>query len=314
MERTGGGGTDQRQATVTHGLLAGAALSAPDPAAPPHRRPEAPLDNRPDAGRPSTPPQDLPRGAERSPARSMPRRTLRRFGLGHVARALLWRWRNVLPFYRHGVLPPLKKHQLAFCDPRDITLATRIFPPRIGGCIVGGGDVDRGGYGALKANTVGRGDWDLLTTPLETIAIFDRATRHFRDGESWEDVGEIDWMMANIDAHGVQDHCRTRADVLRRCQRIDQIMADTQRTGRLLTQQELNPDAANERGGIGVIVGRNGELIWFDNGCHRLAIARCLGLPEIPICLVHVHELALKTRTVFRHLSLQSRTTTARAG
>ena len=54
---------------------------------------------------------------------------------------------------------------------------------------------------------------------------------------------------------------------------------------------------------IGVVIGRDGELLHFRTGHHRLAFAKILKIPEVPVQVHLVHRQWL-TRQIYKYRTL----------
>lgn len=186
-----------------------------------------------------------------------------------------------------------RRYQLAWVDPRAIELSTRYFPVRSAPYLLDGSDLDQAVVALAREHFVAGGDWDLQTAPIDCVAAISRFKMRLQSSRSWDEVGEVAWMMRNIEAHGVQDGCRTSQDVLARCQALDALRS-AWAAGLVLTQKQLDARAFRERGGIGVAVGRCGEVIWMEGGSHRLALAQHMGLTKVPVCLLLVHREAVQ--------------------
>ena len=138
------------------------------------------------------------------------------------------------------------------------------------------------------------GDWDLEATPVEEHPVLRFCRLHWEQEVPWEETGVYDWLLERIERSGDEvDGCRTREDVIARYERLDRLFEEVRYRGRLLTQSELRTRHERERGGIRVCVGRDGEPIFSWSGHHRLAIARIVGLREVPGQLHVVHPRAL---------------------
>jgi hypothetical protein len=202
---------------------------------------------------------------------------------------------------RYGLGCPVR-FQLEWVDPLSIRYSTRYFPIRPRQYLLLGQDLDHLEILAERARFVSPGDWDLAVSPIDQVGAVARFKDRLATGRSWEEVGEIPWMMANIEGRGLQDGCRSLADVTDRCNRLDSLHEVWKLAGGVLTQRQLDPLRFREMGGVGVAIGRSGDLIWMDGGAHRLALAQHLRLPRMPVCLVLVHERAVREGLVRRHL------------
>lgn len=196
---------------------------------------------------------------------------------------------------------------LAWCDPCNIQLSTRYFVKREGGYLTNNIELPKETIHKKLSRFIAGGDWDYHTTPIENVKPISRTIHRYEKDLSWEEVGEIDWMMRNIKQYGIQDGCRSYDDVIARCNNLDKLKQHVEKKGQFSTQKKLNTLNFREVGGIGVAIGQNGDIIWLDNGAHRLAIARHLQLPEIPVCLQLIHPEALNQKKLFRNISATSK-------
>jgi hypothetical protein len=149
--------------------------------------------------------------------------------------------------------------------------------------------------GALTSSArVHDGCWpaDRMRPVLDDL-VLQTSISHWMHGASWEASGEVARMERAIARQGPIKGCRTRADVLRRCARLDAIFEEVRRTGELRTRQEIDPRAFREMGGIGVHLGPGGRLVRAENGRHRFAMAWVLDLPVVPVRVGLVHHSAL---------------------
>lgn len=129
--------------------------------------------------------------------------------------------------------------------------------------------------------------------PIDDDPIMQAAVARWRDGRPWEETGEIERMERAIRRKGPIKGCRTHADIMARCARLDAIFSMIQRERRVRAQPELDPRAFREVGGIGAHVGPDGVPIRAANGRHRFAMARILGIRSIPVRVGLVHASAL---------------------
>lgn len=136
--------------------------------------------------------------------------------------------------------------------------------------------------------------------PIDLEQSFDRHPKlsycwaHWRDGQSWEEAGAIEFMMSRIRVSptGITDQCRTREDVIRRFETLETIWKDARSRGVIASQGELYPENFREVGGILMHLAPGGEPVFSGAGCHRFAIAMLLGSP-FPAQLGCVHVSAL---------------------
>lgn len=146
------------------------------------------------------------------------------------------------------------------------------------------------------------GDWDQNLPTLEEASVRYRSlVAHFQDQLPWEETELYAEVMACIEAGRPMWHnCKTRKDVLRRCEKLDALF-DHIKTHGYKSQKEIGNggyrDPLRKRRKrppelyeIVVNVARNGEFIFVD-GIHRLAIAKVLGIEAVPVTVLVRHKL-----------------------
>lgn len=208
---------------------------------------------------------------------------------------------------RWGVFPEVRRFGLFWCRPQDIRLATLYFPASDAKYLEHQNDLDMRSIQVQKRSFISGGDWDLHTAPIEQVTLIQRTIRRYNENRTWDEVGEVDWMMRNIQYRSIQDGCASLDDVKLRCLRLDALKADLESGGDYKTQRQLRRGAFREAGGIGVAIARDGNIIWMSEGAHRLGIAKFLRLPSIPVALLMVHEDAIVEHRLFTYLG-KSRT------
>jgi hypothetical protein len=130
------------------------------------------------------------------------------------------------------------------------------------------------------------GDWDAHEHPFMN----DRRYRAVRDvvsrGLGWKDTEEyaeaVDTLKKGIPVR----HCWTGEDLDRRYEALDRLVEAIRRDG-YLTQRELRRGRTREaqlgrQDDISVAIGRDGDILYRD-GAHRLAIAKLVGTPLLPV-------------------------------
>jgi hypothetical protein len=162
-------------------------------------------------------------------------------------------------------------------------------------CTTAGIDID---HGRGRSGRVHRGAWRVQ--PIGSVAQVRMAEEHWSTGASWDDVGAIDLLLQQSEQARRRDGIESLADIRGRFRRLDRMFAVVEEEGRLRPRSELPVASFRELGGTYVHIGPGGEPVFGNGGCHRLAMARVLELPEIPAQLGAVHPDALGTWTSLR--------------
>lgn len=130
------------------------------------------------------------------------------------------------------------------------------------------------------------GDWDALEHPF----VNDRRYRAVRDvvtsGSRWQDTEEYAEALESLEKGLPVRHCWTREELDRRYDALDGLVETIRREG-YLKQPELRRRRTREaqlgrQDEISVAIGRHGDILYRD-GAHRLAIAKLVGIPLLPV-------------------------------
>ncbi|ELY53469.1 hypothetical protein C491_21311 [Natronococcus amylolyticus DSM 10524] len=149
------------------------------------------------------------------------------------------------------------------------------------------------------------GRWDRFRTEWTETRIHRSLEARFLEGESWERTVKYRYAACKVE-NGLEDWRSSTIDELeRRCADLDTLydsMAeegyvsqtellehgdDGMETGNAATKSILETEFPHE---MRVGIGRNGEIIRFSAGKHRLSIAKLLGLETVPVIVVVRHE------------------------
>lgn len=192
-----------------------------------------------------------------------------------------WRYRSEIEPYR-----------IAWVDPARIEYVSRVTGAdrfRLLGAVVGG-------------------DWDRCPLRFSETDVYHAFEAHFDEGDPWEETAYFERVVERIEDGDKMWGCDTRAAFERRCAELDELY-DTIRENGFKTQRQLAADGTHDpitrswytlprrviNDEIAVDVSRTGELLFYD-GRHRFAIARVLGVDEIPILILRRHEHWMRFR------------------
>ena len=148
-----------------------------------------------------------------------------------------------------------------------------------------------GNYNRLdEMGKVKSGDWDLNTMPFENFDIYQSLKQRLLYNKKWEDLpyyksnyekilnGETPWGMSSI------------FDLNKRLINLEKLYFNIKKNG-YHSQRQIETLNGFKKvfDEITVRISRNGELL-FENGRHRLTIAKILGLSKIPVIVTWRHE------------------------
>ncbi|MDZ5810207.1 hypothetical protein U4E84_02405 [Halorubrum sp. AD140] len=171
-----------------------------------------------------------------------------------------------------------------------------------------------------RAGAVEDGEWDLRDDRFVDTDLYRSFEAHFRDGVPWDRTAFFERVTAEIRQGHRPWGCASRSDLVQRCRRLDELYESLREHG-FLTQREL---AASDRDDpvfreratlatrilndeVAVDVGRDGDLLYSD-GRNRLAMAKLLGVDELPVIVLRRHSQWADVRdAAARHLERTGR-------
>lgn len=211
--------------------------------------------------------------------------------LSNILQVFLTELRVVI---KYGLNVP-RPFQCIYIKPSEIAFSTKYFREGSPKVLCSEEDIDDAGFLKVRHKFITGGNWDLETVDLTEVSIIKRAIKHYQYGMSWEAVGEVEWLMKRIQSNGTQDGCTDKQSIYRRLERLDDLYDSISEGNYILRRKDLSKFSFREKGGIGVAIGRDGQLIWLGDGAHRLVIAMALKLPKIPVALLLLHEEAFNS-------------------
>lgn len=122
---------------------------------------------------------------------------------------------------------------------------------------------------------------------------------HFINGTPWEETEWFQWYKTNLHRSSKQNMKEVR-DYFNK---IDKLYDKITQEGYKL-QKEINPNRErSELDEIMVDIGRDGTFL-FEDGRHRLSIAKILGLEQIPVRVLVRHSIWQEIRNRVAHQSI----------
>lgn len=128
------------------------------------------------------------------------------------------------------------------------------------------------------------GEWDVGAPPFESLAAYRSIEQHVRQGTHWRDTEYFAESMRDINAGRTLWNCRNENELEARLQYIDSVVDSVRQHG-MLRQREVTAQHDPTRrfsDEVEVNVARNGAIL-FQDGRHRLSIAKVLKVPLIPV-------------------------------
>jgi 2-polyprenyl-3-methyl-5-hydroxy-6-metoxy-1,4-benzoquinol methylase len=133
------------------------------------------------------------------------------------------------------------------------------------------------------------GDWDLNTMPFEDLDIYQAYNARLHGG-CWQDTGYFKTLATRVDAGQAPYKLSSREELTARLQSLDSLLLQIKDNG-VQSQKQAWNDSFSRRAldEITVRIGRDGQLL-FEDGRHRLAIAKLLNLTQIPVMVTWRHS------------------------
>lgn len=135
--------------------------------------------------------------------------------------------------------------------------------------------------------TVKSGDWDKDSAmKFEKLDSFLALREHFLKNIPLIETPYYDKILQSVREGKTSRDCSCEDDLRKRFAQFDKLYLDIKSNG-FRTQKEIGHSSLFDE--ITVDVGRDGKLL-FENGFHRLAIAKILGLKNIPVIFARRHS------------------------
>lgn len=150
----------------------------------------------------------------------------------------------------------------------------------------------------FKGRVIG-GDWDRLEKRFEDLDVHIALKQVCLEGKDWTETIFYQRVLDELNGGHVLWNCKDKSDFDQRCKELELLFQKIRQEGYksqrelLLSQQIYNPLQAEEE--VTVSIGRHGDLL-FSDGAHRLAIAKLLGIPKIPVKIAVRHPEWMRFR------------------
>lgn len=147
----------------------------------------------------------------------------------------------------------------------------------------------RGSIGQVR-----EGDWDKSTIRFTDLPEYEMFYDVFIDRKDWEDTEYFSKVCRYLEAGNERKgHTTVQEFKKHRIKGLEELYKRIREDG-YKSQEELHPELStirNAQNEIRVNIGRDGKLLFNNNsGNHRLAIAKLLGIDELPVCIYVRHK------------------------
>ena len=137
------------------------------------------------------------------------------------------------------------------------------------------------------------GDWDISDYKFTDLAVYKAFKERILHNKKWQDTDFYARVIDDISGGKIKWGCKTQEEFDRRCEYLDRLIDSIKNNGYKLSRdveiEEWGKSFNTFNEEVTVNIGRNGEFL-FENGRHRLAIAKILKVPKIPVKIVVRHQ------------------------
>lgn len=199
---------------------------------------------------------------------------------GRLARELRFRiWRLLVRLRDYDAL---SINKIIWINPKEIEYVSPYLDP------------------TLNIGRVIGGDWDKSVIRFEDLDVYEAFRRRFIDGEEWDTTNFYKRILSEIQKDKILYRCRNKKDLDERLRKIDGLYHIIKTNG-YKSGKEMQKgyhdfyDPLQKEDEVTVNIGRDGD-IFYNDGKHRLSIAKILNLPKIPVKVVARHPEWMKLR------------------
>jgi 2-polyprenyl-3-methyl-5-hydroxy-6-metoxy-1,4-benzoquinol methylase len=138
------------------------------------------------------------------------------------------------------------------------------------------------------------GNWDLKKVLFSELPIYKAFVEHFHEKKDFKETYFYQQVLEEIDSGASPWGCNSKSDFDERLKTIDSlyegIMKEGYKSQALLSDSESSRFSSFESvDEILVRIGRHGEIL-FEDGRHRLTIAKLLNIPKVPVKITVRHS------------------------
>lgn len=136
------------------------------------------------------------------------------------------------------------------------------------------------------------GDWDRERMTFEDNDVYQCLKQRYNEGYDWDDIEYVNQCMEAVqNGQTVWQMCTTVEDIRKQCADVDDLYQSIQEHGILEPTELLNQGKHARPYNIPKVnIGRDGELILNSDGTHRTALAKIIGVNQMPIWISVRHK------------------------
>lgn len=151
---------------------------------------------------------------------------------------------------------------------------------------------------SYKGAVIG-GDWDRLEKRFEDLDVYVVFKQVFLEGRNWTETVFYKRILDRLSRGEILWGCADENDLRKRCKDLETLYQSIKDGGyrsqpELLRSGQVRDSHAVDDEVI-ISIGRDGDLL-FSDGAHRLAIAKLLGITQIPVKIAVRHRGWMKLR------------------
>lgn len=150
------------------------------------------------------------------------------------------------------------------------------------------------------------GDWDSAGVKFTELAEWTLIEERFGEGIPWRETSVYEDLVASVERGHRMYGCSTVAELHERFRYLTAVKESIASDGYRRVDGDapdgvgVGHDGAAALDEVTIDIGRDGELLHHTNGRHRLALAKVLDVPEIPVLVKLRHEGWQRTRDRIR--------------
>jgi hypothetical protein len=145
-------------------------------------------------------------------------------------------------------------------DKETIHFADRVFEKKMRGKVVAG-------------------NWDITNYKFTDLPIYEAFKRRIKEGVEWQDTKFYKGVFKAVESGRFVWGIKNKDDLDNHCKYLDSLYESIKNEGYRLNRNICDKNSSYDE--IDVNIGRNGEYL-FQNGVHRLSIAKILGIKNVP--------------------------------